>query len=114
MIYPPHHFEERFGARFPIDPEMPRWDAYKAEMKGSQLRKARNLNKLKLVEQIDEFNFLVHPRIGYNKTTYNVGIDGESCNCQCNKNGKGKRCAHLMAVYLFIMNKGGIANSYNY
>ena len=98
---------ERFGARFPRDEELPRWDAEfeRGVLKGSVYAKARKLNKLKCVEQIAVAVYDVKPIPGYNKTTYRVDLMPESCNCQANKNGTGKTCSHIMSVHLFRKNR---------
>ena len=75
-------------------------------VRNNERYKARTLNRLKLIEQIDEFNFRVYP-LPKNKTTYDIDIKAEICNCQYNQNGKtGKLCAHIMGVFLYKMNKG--------
>jgi hypothetical protein len=50
--------------------------------------------------------WLIHPIIGYNKTTYKVESDGDGgfrCDCQFYKtwakNGEPKDCAHIGAIY---------------
>tara|TARA_R100000049_G_C1919256_1_gene64835 strand:- start:472 stop:804 length:333 start_codon:yes stop_codon:yes gene_type:complete len=99
--------EVRFGARIPIDEELPRWDAELGKMKGSVKNKARKLNRLKKIRECaTENNYIIEPIEGYNKTVYLVGLNPETCNCQFNKNGKGKTCAHIMAVHLYRKLRG--------
>lgn len=97
--------------------DMPRWDAELGVMKGSIKNKARKLNKLGCIEEISLGVYRIKPIQGYNKTEYTVSIGSnnpfeinylavESCNCQFNKNGKGKTCAHIMAVHLYRKLKG--------
>ena len=100
MIYPPHHFEEKFEARVEHK-DLPRWDVELGTMKGTVLAKARKLNKFKCIVHLGVGIYDIKPIPGYNKTTYRVNLMPESCNCQYNKKGKGKTCAHIMAVHLY-------------
>ena len=81
--------------------DMPRWDMELGRMKGSILGKARKLNKFKCIVHLGVGVYDVKPILGYNKTTYRVNLMPESCNCQYNKKGAGKSCAHIMAVHLY-------------
>tara|TARA_R100001530_G_scaffold14077_1_gene12827 strand:+ start:121 stop:420 length:300 start_codon:yes stop_codon:yes gene_type:complete len=82
--------------------DLPRWDVLLKELKnGNQLSKARKLNKLKLISECGDPNiFYISPIPGYNKTTYQVHIHPEQCNCQYYVRTK-KPCSHILAVHLY-------------
>ena len=71
--------------------------------------KARKLNRLKLIEKIDEDTWLVHPIQGYNikKTPYTITLELDGyliCTCDGFKIANLEFCSHCKAVILYELN----------
>ena len=87
--------------------DLPRWDVACGELKGGgQISKARKLNRLKRIEESAmQGTYIILPIEGYNKTTYLVDANAESCTCQFNVRAN-KLCSHIMGVFLYIKLNG--------
>jgi len=77
------------------------WYEKHAGVNSTMKTKARKYNKLKLIKNLNENEWIVQKMDGYNKTDYIVRMINGKYTCTCQGFTNNNTCSHVLAVKLF-------------